>query len=209
MNYNLKTFFLVIASIVFLFLIGCDNAPSVKQKSVPAVVSGKIKTPSVSPTDKKSLKDKKQDSLGNEPSNQAMTGLNEIDVQIDSEKLEHYDFQGKIDPFKPLIQEKPDPPENIADKKPTRILTPLEKIDLGQIRLVAVIIMEKKQIAMVEEASGKGYEVGLGTYIGKKQGRVTEIKNSSIVITELNRDFKGRLTEHIQEIKLHKNDNGE
>ncbi len=209
MNFNLKIFSLVIASFVFLFLMGCENKPTIKQKSVPAVVSGKIKIPSVSPTEMKVIKDKNQDSLENESSNLAMTKVDELNIQMDSEKLEHYESQGKIDPFKPLIQDKPDLPENIADKRPARILTPLEKIDLSQIRLVAVIIMNKKQIAMVEEASGKGYEVGLDTYIGKNQGKVTEIKNSSIVITELVRDFKGRLKERTQEIKLHKNDNGE
>ncbi len=145
----------------------------------------------------------------NEISGQPVKELDELSEVTESDKLKHYDSQGKIDPFKPLIQAEPDQPENIPEKRPARILTPLEKIDLSQIRLVAVIILNKKQIAMVEEASGKGYEVGLGTYIGKNQGRVTEIKNSSIVITELVRDFKGRLKENIQEIKLHKNDNGE
>jgi len=69
--------------------------------------------------------------------------------------------------------------------------------------------MEKRRIAMVEEASGKGYEVGIGTYIGKNQGKVSEIKDSSIVINERVKDYKGRLREHVQEIKLHKIDNEE
>ncbi|MBT7261466.1 MAG: pilus assembly protein PilP, partial [Desulfobacula sp.] len=76
-------------------------------------------------------------------------------------------------------------------------------------RLVAVIIMKNRQIAMVEEANGKGYEVGIGTYIGKNQGKVYEIKDSSIVIKERVKDYKGRLKERVQEIKLHKIDNEE
>ncbi|MCK4768404.1 MAG: pilus assembly protein PilP, partial [Desulfobacula sp.] len=56
---------------------------------------------------------------------------------------------------------------------------------------------------------GKGYEVGIGTYIGKNRGKVSEIKKSSIVITELVKDFKGRFAEQAQEIKLHKIDNEE
>jgi len=97
----------------------------------------------------------------------------------------------------------------VVDNRPKRILTPLEKIDISQIRLVAVIMMKNKQIAMVEEANGKGYEVGIGTYMGKNQGRVTEIKNSSIIIKEIVKDFKGKLKERVQEIKLHKIDNEE
>ena len=69
--------------------------------------------------------------------------------------------------------------------------------------------MKNRQIAMVEEANGKGYEVGIGTYIGKNQGKVSEIKDSSIVIKELVKDYKGRLKERVQEIKLHKIDNEE
>lgn len=119
-------------------------------------------------------------------------------------KKDHYDSQGKIDPFKPLIQDKPEETVVANDNKPKRILTPLEKIDLSQIRLVAVILMKNKKIAMVEESSGKGYEVGIGTFIGKNQGRVSEILSSSIVVKELVKDFRGQLKEQTQEIKLNK-----
>lgn len=211
MNSNLKIFSFVIASIVFFSLTGCENKPETNQKPpASAVVSGTIKMPpAVSTTEKKAIIEKKEDSQVVESGIQQMTTLDESNIVIESEKLEHYDSKGKLDPFKPLIQEETDLSDNITEKRSQRILTPLEKIDISQIRLVAVIIMDKKQIAMVEEASGKGYEVGLGTYIGKNQGKVTEIKDSSIVITELTRDYKGRLKEQIQEIKLHKNDNGE
>ena len=128
---------------------------------------------------------------------------------LTEEKAEYYDAKGKIDPFLPLIQEKIEEPQPFTDDSPQRILTPLEKIELSQIRLVAVIIMEKKRIAMVEEATGKGYEITIGTFIGRNQGKVTEIKNSSIVVTELVKDFKGKLKEQTQEIKLHKNDDEE
>ena len=129
--------------------------------------------------------------------------------ETDTGKGAHYDSQGKIDPFKPLIQEKSEDSKPIVDNRPKRILTPLEKIELSQIRLVGIIIMEKRRIALVEEANGKGYEVGIGTYIGKNQGRVSEIKSSSIVIKELVHDYKGRLKERVEEIKLHKIDNEE
>jgi type IV pilus assembly protein PilP len=119
-------------------------------------------------------------------------------------QIKHYDSQGKIDPFKPLIQDQNE--DNKDTKKgPKRILTPLEKIDLSQIRLVAVIQMKNKRLAMVEEANGKGYEVTIGTYIGRNEGRVTEIKDDRIVIKELVKDFRGRLKEQMQEIQLNKN----
>lgn len=138
--------------------------------------------------------------------------ISDLDILADEDikiKDEHYDSKGKIDPFKPLIQEKPEVPVQAADERPKRILTPLEKIELNQLKLVAVINMENRSIAMVEEASGKGYEVKVGTYMGKNQGKVSEIKTSSILVKELVRDYKGKLNERITEIKLNKSDDEE
>lgn len=204
----------------FIFLIfSCDDKPQPTRKSAPNVVSGKIPQPVIQ---NKPTKDNKKDKLNrkNNPipkldklEPKEKPGLESVhqvlEQKADVQKTEHYNSQGKIDPFRPLIQEKSEENKPVVDNRPKRILTPLEKIDISQIRLVAVIIMEKKQIAMVEEANGKGYEVGIGTYIGKNQGRVSEIRNSSIVIKELVKDYKGRLKEHVQEMKLHKIDNEE
>lgn len=184
---------------VFLIL-GCDDPPQTLTQPAPSVISGKI-----SPQPRIQEKQEKSDPRKNEiPVSEKSP---QVIVQARQE-TEHYDSKGKIDPFESLIQDKPVEPSP-ADDQPKRVLTPLEKVGLNQLRLVAVILMEKRQLAMVEEASGKGYEVSIGTYIGKNQGRVSEIKESSIVITELVRDFKGRLKERVQEIKLHKIDNEE
>ncbi len=164
------------------------------------VVSRKIQLPAAA---------QKPDQKAQKPLPTADSGKLEPDLP-ESESLsdvaDHYDASGKIDPFKALIQDIPETVEAAIEKKPERLLTPLEKIELSQIRLVAVIITEKKRIAMVEEASGKGYEVGVGTYIGRRDGVITQIKDSSIIVKEPVRDFKGRLSERIQEIKIHKND---
>ena len=208
----------------FIFLIAaCDDQPHAIKKSPPNVISGKIIQPVIQNKPGKPEKIAKKIKLN--PKNDQIPG---IDLKVEDsvadaqpvlgqgqeiepvrQEKEHYYSQGKIDPFKPLIQDKPEESGTVVDEGPKRILTPLEKIDLSQIRLVAVIIMKNKRIAMVEEANGKGYEVGIGTYIGKNRGKVSEIKKSSIVITELVKDFKGRFAEQAQEIKLHKIDNEE
>lgn len=122
-----------------------------------------------------------------------------------------YVAKSMIDPFKPLIQEKKEipVPEIKKPAKPQRILTPLEKMELSQIKLVAVVIMGDRKIAMVEEATGKGYEVGIGTYMGKNQGQVVDITFDTILVKEVVTDYKGNQTERLQEIKMQKNDNGE
>ncbi len=207
MTYKLKIIFLTLVFGLATLFFACDDKSQLKKQSTAQTVSGKISLPVtknklITHTEKKSLNTKKESNV----KEKTATIVKPAEQKPVEKESEHYNFQGKIDPFLPLIQEKSQENKPVVDNKPKRILTPLEKIELSQIRLVAVIIMKNKQIAMVEEASGKGYEVGIGTYIGKNQGRISEIRKSSIVIKEVIRDYKGRLKEHVQEIKLHKMD---
>ncbi|MDT8379534.1 MAG: pilus assembly protein PilP [Desulfotignum sp.] len=121
-----------------------------------------------------------------------------------------YEAKSSLDPFMPLIQEKPATPSGAGEPdRPRRILTPLEKMSLSQIKLVAVVMGENLKIAMVEEATGKGYEVRIGTYMGKNGGQVVDIQPDRIIVREMVMDFKGIMTERFQEVKLHKADSGE
>jgi type IV pilus assembly protein PilP len=121
-----------------------------------------------------------------------------------------YEAKSNLDPFAPLIQEKlPASPEPEKPEKPRRILTPLEKIRLNQLKLVAVVMGENWKFAMVEEATGKGYEVRIGTYMGTNEGQVVDIQFDRIVVKEMVADLKGVATERFQELKLPKADSGE
>jgi len=209
MIYRLKIIFLILVFGLLLMTVACEDKPQLQKKSTSHTVSGKISQPVTKTTLKKDVGKK---SLSSSKESNAKTKIPPPEIKIkdklvEQKESEHYDSKGKIDPFTPLIQEKPSHEDKaVVDKRPKRILTPLEKIELSQIRLVAVIIMKNRSIAMVEEASGKGYEVKVGTYIGKNQGKVFEIRESSIVVKELVKDFKGRLKERVKEIKLHKQD---
>ncbi len=127
------------------------------------------------------------------------------------EAVARYDSKGKLNPFLPLLQKKEESGVTtpVDDGKPKRILTPLEKMDLSQIKLVAVILMKNRQLAMVEETTGKGYEVKIGTYMGKNSGQVSKINQSSIIVKEYVKDYKGKQQARFQEIKLHKKEGGE
>ncbi len=209
MIYRLKIIFLISVFGLSLMTVACEDKSQLQKKSTQHTVSGKISQPVTKTTLKKDVGKKNLSSLkeSNAKTKILPTEIKIEDKLVEQKEREHYDSKGKIDPFEPLIQEKP-PQEDkpVVDNRPKRILTPLEKIELSQIRLVAVIIMKDRSIAMVEEASGKGYEVGIGTYIGKNQGKVFEIRESSIVVKELVKDYKGRLKERVREIKLHKLD---
>ncbi|WP_321494633.1 pilus assembly protein PilP [uncultured Desulfobacter sp.] len=122
-----------------------------------------------------------------------------------------YDSKDRVDPFIPLIAEKDTSagsgfPDNL---KPDRPLTPLETLELSQVKLVAVVEMQGRTIAMVEDAGGKGYEVTVGTYIGPKGGRVASITMEGIKIEEKVKDYQGKISKRYEEIKFHKSENGE
>ena len=116
-----------------------------------------------------------------------------------------YDPNGKIDPFLPLFRAQAD--ETIK-KKRTRTRahppTPLEKIDLSQLKLVSILIRPSSKLAMVEEASGKGYLVKKGTYIGVNSGKVVKIQKDRLQVEEQVEDVYGKLTLRVRELKLQK-----
>ncbi len=117
-----------------------------------------------------------------------------------------YTGEGRIDPFDPLIKAEKKSPVPVATEpeKPKRILTPLEKLDFSQMTLVAIINSETDSVAMVQESSGKGYVVKVGTYMGQNGGQVERIETDRIVIKEMVKNYKGLETTRFQELKLHK-----
>ena len=114
-----------------------------------------------------------------------------------------YDPIGKTDPFEPLFKEKPVPVKKKERKK--RIpRTPLERIDLSQLKLVAIILSPSGNMALVEEASGKGYVIKEGTYIGTNGGKIVSIQKEIVTVEEELEDIYGKLVVHKRELKLPK-----
>lgn len=128
-----------------------------------------------------------------------------------------YDRSGKVDPFEPLFKppkEEETPPEEepgeeeTASGKPKREKriprTPLEKMDLNQLKLVGIIRAESGNRALVEEASGKGYIISKGTYVGIHSGQVSEILKDRVVVEEEYEDLRGEVTTRKRELKIEK-----
>lgn len=125
------------------------------------------------------------------------------------EDHQFYSGEGKVDPFDPLIKDTPAAAQQtieVKDEVPHRILTPLEKLNFTQMKLVAILNKDSGNIAMVQESSGKGYLVGIGTHIGQNSGQVVKIERDKLVIQELVKDYKGNVVERFQEMKLNKLD---
>ncbi len=118
-----------------------------------------------------------------------------------------YHPRGKTDPFKPLVVEKPEippPPSPKISAKPTEEpVTPLERYDLNQLKLVAIIWNVKEPRAMVEDSGGKGYIISAGTSIGKNKGVVSKINSTGIVVTEKVEEATGKISTRDRIIKLY------
>jgi Tfp pilus assembly protein PilP len=56
---------------------------------------------------------------------------------------------------------------------------------------VGIVWDAKAPRAMVEDAAGLGYVVGVGTAIGPNDGKIKEIKPAEVVIEETYTDFYG------------------
>lgn len=117
------------------------------------------------------------------------------------------DFQytpaGKPDPFRPIIQASP--PEPSSEGRGQKALTPLERIQPSQLKLVGILRQKDGQSrAMVELPNGKGYLLKVGVPIGQRQGKVTAITGSSVVIQESSTDVFGRKKTSDTILKLHK-----
>jgi type IV pilus assembly protein PilP len=118
-----------------------------------------------------------------------------------------YNPVGKVDPFAPLYKEETEKKAQevvVKPKGPERPRTPLEKLDLGQLKLTAIVTSNGFKRALVEEASGKGYVVMVGTKIGLERGTIVEIAQERIVIEHQNEDDFGKATSQKRELKLQK-----
>ncbi len=115
----------------------------------------------------------------------------------------YYDPKGKIDPFEPLFRDKPTV-ALVKKKKKRAPRTPLEKIDLSQLKLVGIILASSGNRALVEESNGKGYVVKKGTYMGTNAGKVVKIDKDTVIVAEEYEDFRGNVTLRNKELKLPK-----
>lgn len=121
-------------------------------------------------------------------------------------KSEHYySRKDRIDPFAPFLH-KPEAEAGTPGPKAIRRtpLTPLEKISLQQLKLTAILTMPEKNLALVQEPSGKGYILNKGTYIGEKGGRVSQILKDRVIVEEQYKDVFGKTAVRKIELKLKK-----
>jgi type IV pilus assembly protein PilP len=114
-----------------------------------------------------------------------------------------YNPRGKRDPFKPFIA--------LGSKKPVRRkapLTPLQRYDVSELKLVGILRGPGGYRALVEDAGGKGFIIGKGTLIGPGDGRVKEIHENRVIVEETYKDIFGQLKRRVISMPLRKPEEG-
>jgi type IV pilus assembly protein PilP len=96
-----------------------------------------------------------------------------------------YDPAGKRDPFLPLYLLRRPAAQTVEPA------TPLQRYEIGQLRLVGVVFDLTPPRAMVEDSSGLGFIVTPGTAIGPNGGVVTAIRPRQVVVEEWQTDIIG------------------
>lgn len=207
MHKKLRLLLICILCSFFLLSLGCDKQENADKKSAP--VAKKI-IPKA-----KELKQVKADIVAPETAGEkAKTNLSAAQSQetaaksLDSKtenELELYNPEGRIDPFAPLFKRE-QVITVVKEKKKKRPghLTPLEKVDLSQMKLLGTILAPSGNRAMVTDASGKGYVVTIGTYMGISSGRVVEILRDRVIVEEEVENILGKIALRKRELKLQK-----
>jgi type IV pilus assembly protein PilP len=191
---------MVLLLILILIITGCENQKGKESVKEPVVTKQIEKQPP-------NLSEKKNNLLPNTTDKVASTTTENAIVVAAVATRMPYNPVGKVDPFAPLYKEETEKKaqEVIAKPKgPERPRTPLEKLDLGQLKLTAIVTNNGYKRALVEEASGKGYVVTVGTKIGLERGTIIEIAQERIVIEHQQEDDFGKSASQKRELKLQK-----
>ncbi|MDX2169587.1 MAG: pilus assembly protein PilP, partial [Deltaproteobacteria bacterium] len=111
------------------------------------------------------------------------------------------EVDARRDPFRPFTLSL-----NGDAEDPNAPLSPLQRYELPQLRLAAVVLESSPPRAMLQDNSGMGFIVTPGTPIGRRHGVVKSIEPRRIVVEELVLDYYGRQQAHQVVIEMPKDD---
>ena len=191
---NIVTLFLLISC----FLWSCGEQ---KEASKAPVISKKIVVQNQAKPAKTTDETQTETSVKN-------PDLEDTDGQVSSVAKRIYEPKERLNPFIPLFgSEKKEVEADQLDKRKRKKRipqTPLERISINQLKLVAIIRASSGNRALVEDNTGKGFIIKNGTYIGLNSGIVTLINPNSVIVEEELENLMGELILQNTEIKLQK-----
>ena len=107
----------------------------------------------------------------------------QVSAEASDPVLFEYLIEGRNDPFVPFISEKSQAAK-IDEILPVEDqLTGMQLFEPGQLNLVAIVMADENDFAMVEDTTGKGYILQTGMEIGRR-GIVTSIQSNKVTIEE-------------------------
>ncbi len=144
-------------------------------------------------------KDKLQEVLGSKPTE--ATKAPETNLEIPAKKdgkpeAPKFSSAGLRDPFRPTNLRRN------MNAGARENLSPLERYELGQLKVVGIVWDLNQPKAMVEDTAGLGYIVKVGTPIGSNEGKVKAIHRNEIVVQEYQVDFYGRKSQRDVSMKF-------
>lgn len=96
--------------------------------------------------------------------------------------------RSKRDPFESFIEIKT---EASSARRPAKVLTPLQRYSLDQLKVVGILEGDHLRKALIEDDVGKGFVVSRGEAIGNQDGTIVAVKPDRIVIEEAYQDALG------------------
>jgi Tfp pilus assembly protein PilP len=108
----------------------------------------------------------------------------EVAAQSETSGEFTYNPGGRRDPFTPLIRRDEPPAAIQTTRRPEELRGPLERYELRQLRLIAVMVVKGDPRAMVAAPDGKSYTVKIDDYIGINGGKVKEIQTRAIGVDD-------------------------
>ena len=146
-----------------------------------------------------------KDKGANESENNLLQELEKIPEWIRPPEYK-YSPGGKPDPFVPFIQAQEQKRPLVQPEKKKRVLTPLEKVEPAQLKLVGIIWYADRPeaaLAMVELPDGKGFILKKGVLVGRNGGQVIKISPDQVLIQEEVINIFGKLEKRNIALKLH------
>jgi len=106
-----------------------------------------------------------------------------------------YNPEGRRDPFRSII--------TVEKTKGVRGLLPLQKVEVNELKLIAIVWGGFGYHAMVQTSDGKGYTLKVGTAVGLNDGAVKRISEQNVVIEENYTDIFGERKLREMVLELH------
>ena len=112
-----------------------------------------------------------------------------------------YNPEEKRDPFRSFIR-------LVGFMDEEGVTAPLERFDLSQLLVTAIVWGNEEPRALVQDPSGKEYIVSEGTSIGKNKGKVVRIEDNLVLVKETYIDYRDRASTNEVEMRLYETHGG-